>query len=88
MHPDFAGDIRRALNAWDPIGVGDLVDDEYDCLVVPLLRRLHDGADASQIADFLHDELRDHFGLDPARYDLGAFAAGVVASWVDAHRAS
>ena len=30
--------LRFLLNEWDPIGVADLVQDEYDCLIAPVLR--------------------------------------------------
>ena len=30
--------LRYLLNQWDPIGVADLVDDEYDCLLAPQWR--------------------------------------------------
>jgi len=32
--------LRSLLNQWDPIGVADIVDDEYDCLLAPLWQRL------------------------------------------------
>jgi hypothetical protein len=38
--------LRRLLWEWDPIGVSDVApDDEYDCLIPPLLDRLRRGAD-------------------------------------------
>jgi hypothetical protein len=88
VHPDFVGGLRRVLNAWDPIGVADAVNDGYDCVVGPLLHHLHDGARADKIADFLWRELRDRFGLDPVRYDVDTLADHVVAWWVAAHEFS
>jgi hypothetical protein len=72
--------IRDLLNAWDPIGVIDLVQDEYDCLIAPILDQLDDGADASQLASFLRDQLEHHFGLDPRRTAAGieAVAQGAI----------
>lgn len=32
--------LRYLLNQWDPIGVADIVDDEYDCMLVPLWLKL------------------------------------------------
>lgn len=60
-------DLRRLLNAWDPIGVADDVQDEYDCLIGPLFRRLHEGAGQAEIGDFLRHELESHFGLTATR---------------------
>lgn len=60
-------ELSRRLDQWDPIGVY-LYDDqpppgEYDCLVGPTMRMLHDRASAADIADMLAHELVDHFGV-------------------------
>lgn len=55
--------LRCLLNDWNPIGVASQVDDEYDCLINPLLSRLIAGADSSEIGAFLRYELVEHFGL-------------------------
>ncbi|MFZ4298082.1 hypothetical protein ACOZE3_09190 [Streptomyces cinereoruber] len=73
--------LRHLLNAWDPIGVADEVRDEYDCMLAPLLRRLHDGADRAEIGAFLRHELEDHFGLTPDPTDPEAMAARLVSWW-------
>jgi hypothetical protein len=78
---DSQRNLRHLLNEWDPIGVADLAPDEYDCLIGPLLARLSRGADRAQISEFLWHELEDHFGLDPARYDVDAVANRLVAWW-------
>ncbi|GIF00726.1 hypothetical protein [Paractinoplanes rishiriensis] len=82
-HPvaSWMTDLRRMLNEWDFAGTG--ADDEYDCLVGPLLAELADGADADDIADFLADEIEDHYGLDPDHVDVPAFAARAVGWWAD-----
>ncbi|WFB11290.1 hypothetical protein LRS74_32825 [Streptomyces sp. LX-29] len=74
-------DLRQLLNEWDPIGVADVVQDEYDCMLAPLLRQLHDGASQTEISDFLRHELEDHFGLDPLGLRPEAMAARVIAWW-------
>ena len=55
--------IRSVLLAWDPIGAGT-PDDEYDCLIWPVVRRLESGADAAELAAWLREEMAVHFGLD------------------------
>jgi len=62
--------LRSILLAWDPLGVREYSDpheqgpdDEYDCLILPLVRHLLDFADAMTVARYLGDELRDHFGV-------------------------
>ncbi|MFA3877763.1 hypothetical protein ABS735_29515 [Streptomyces sp. MMCC 100] len=73
-------DLRRLLNEWDPIGVADEVQDEYDCMLDPLLQRLRSGADQAAIGKFLRHELEDHFGL----YSLGLrpdVMAALVIDW-------
>ncbi|MGA5407929.1 hypothetical protein ACPCSC_11765 [Streptomyces lavendulocolor] len=78
------GDLRSLLNEWDPIGVADDVQDEYDCLFAPLLQQLRSGAGRSEIGEFLRHELEDHFGLDPLGPGPDAVAARVVARWTSA----
>lgn len=60
---DFAG-LRDILNAWDPIGVAEWeVDDEYDCLLAPIVGKLVHGASARDLRKFIDAELSGHFGL-------------------------
>jgi hypothetical protein len=78
--------LRRLLNEWDPIGVADDVQDEYDCMLAPLLQRLRSGADRTEIGAFLRDELEDHFGLDPRWLRPEDMAARVIVWWSSAER--
>jgi len=73
--------LRYLLSQWDPIGVADMAPDEYDCLIAPLMTRLGAGAGRAQISEYLWYELEDHFGLDPARYEVDSFANRLVAWW-------
>lgn len=43
--------LRGLLMEWDPIGVSGIPEaaDEYDCIVSPLLHRLHDGVSDAEI---------------------------------------
>jgi hypothetical protein len=66
--------LRDLLNAWDPIGVADLVSDEYDCLIDPLLHKLSAGDSQADISQYLQTQLADHFGLDPDLRDVGSTA--------------
>jgi hypothetical protein len=50
---DLQANLRHLLNEWDPIGVADVVSDEYDCLIAPLLSKLSAGGGRSQISEFL-----------------------------------
>lgn len=80
--------LSDQLDEWDPIGVyagddgGSPHPGEYDCLVWPLLRRLHDGAGVEEIAGFLDRELTDHFGHAAGRGS--AFATSLLAWWAQA----
>jgi hypothetical protein len=58
-------ELRPLLLTWDAIGVADLpeADDEYDCLVGPLLAFLGRGDDASALRAWLAHERAEHFGL-------------------------
>lgn len=73
--------LTHLLNAWDPIGVADMVSDEYDCMIMPLRSRLAAGRSQAEISDFLRHELADHFGLDPAQYDTDTVANQLIAWW-------
>ncbi|WP_338897268.1 hypothetical protein WBG99_17935 [Streptomyces sp. TG1A-60] len=82
MQPvDVHSNLRFLLNEWDPIGVADDVQDEYDCLIAPLLTRLHAGAGRAAIGEFLGSELEDHFGLDPQPQEVDQLADKLVAWW-------
>ncbi|MDN3026070.1 hypothetical protein [Streptomyces sp. S.PB5] len=76
--------LRHLLNEWDPIGIADEVQDEYDCMLTPLLKRLRAGADRSEICQFLRHEMEDHFGLDPLGLRPDAMAVRVIEWWTSA----
>jgi len=69
--------MRILLTQWDPIGItGDGLEcpeDEYDCLIGPLLARLNRGAGRAEIRRFLRHELADHFGIGACGHGTGAF---------------
>ncbi|MFF0561556.1 hypothetical protein [Streptomyces sp. NPDC004266] len=79
--------LRHLLNEWDPIGVADHVQDEYDCMLAPLLQRLRGDADQGAIGGFLRHELEDHFGLDPLGLRPDAMAARVIDWWATVGKA-
>ncbi|MFI9548005.1 hypothetical protein ACIHAR_29545 [Streptomyces sp. NPDC052016] len=85
--PATENDLRHLLNEWDPIGVADDVQDEYDCMLAPLLQRLRERGDQTEIGAFLRHELEDHFGLDPLDSQPEAMAARVIAWWTAVGRA-
>jgi hypothetical protein len=71
------------LLRWDPIGVSDAPEaaDEYDCMISPLMQRLHRGTTSAAVSGWLAQELEEHFGMsaDPEREDR--FAAEVMRWW-------
>ncbi|MFE2738737.1 hypothetical protein [Streptomyces sp. NPDC059349] len=79
--------LRHLLNEWDPVGVDDDVQDEYDCMLAPLLERLWGDADQAEIGEFLRRELEDHFGLTPLPSEPEAMAARVISWWTAAGKA-
>ncbi|MFN8081397.1 MAG: hypothetical protein U0Q19_17710 [Kineosporiaceae bacterium] len=81
--------LRYLLNQWDPIGVADLVDDEYDCLLAPLWSRLIHGVSRAALSEYLWFEVEDHFGLDPERCGTDALADKLLclgAAWQRPHQ--
>ncbi|MEU8917363.1 hypothetical protein [Streptomyces nigrescens] len=79
--PSVENDLRHLLNEWDPIGVTDEVQDEYDCMLAPMLQRLRGGANETEIGEFLQHEVEEHFGLDPLGARPEAMAIRVIAWW-------
>jgi hypothetical protein len=79
-------ELSARLLAWDPIGVSDLPEaaGEYDCLIDPLMRRLHDGGSRTVIAAYLRQELEVHFGLVPDDQREATLAADLTAWWARA----
>jgi hypothetical protein len=78
--------VNDLLNEWDFIGVADLLedgDDEYTCLVGPLLRLLRDGAGPAELVAYLDHELPEHFGLDGPAHRTAWFAAHLHAAWTE-----
>ena len=74
--------LRHLFCEWDPIGVMDDPEwprDEYDCMVGPSLRMLEAGASAGEIADYLHRETTEHFGLKGDLSNCAEFAARLKA---------
>ncbi len=57
-------------------------EDEYDCVIDPLLGMLERNATEREIASFLEDQVRDHFGFEPIPRREADFATDVKA-WFD-----
>ena len=56
--------VRQILNRWDPIGVSDYVEDEYDGYIPQVLVLLRSGADEASIAKHLLMFEVDRMGLE------------------------
>ena len=85
---DLEPELRHLLNEWDPIGISDLVPDEYDCMLAPLLPRLSNGAEPAEVSEFLWYELQDHFGIDPVPHDTDGLANRLVAWFAAKNRSA
>jgi hypothetical protein len=76
-------ELRDLLCEWDPIGVmGDPTwpRDEYDCLIGPVLSLLLKGGSDVDVANFLRNEITEHFGLNESYYDFEHIARRIT-SW-------
>ena len=75
--------LRQLLMEWDPIGVAGVTEaaDEYDCMISPLMKQLHDGAKERAIRRWIVREVEGHFSMrsDPRRE--AQLAADVVKWW-------
>lgn len=74
-------ELRDAVNDWDPVGLIEIgaPEDEYECLVGPLMRMLEAGCSREEIADYLNQHVPDHFGASKIE-GAERFAEGKV-SW-------
>lgn len=74
---------REHLLRWDPIGVAATpeAEDEYDCLISPLMRQLYDGVSERAIGEWLIAELKGHFGMAANRKREMKLAHDLVAWW-------
>ncbi|WP_046501495.1 hypothetical protein [Streptomyces odonnellii] len=79
--------LRHLLNEWDPIGVAENAQDEYDCMLTPLLQRFRGGADQTEIRDFLRHELEAHFGLTPLPSEPEEMTVRLMSWWTAASKA-
>ena len=77
-------ELRDLINEWDPIGLIDegAPEDEYDCLVGPVLRHLEARTPVHEIAAFLDREMAEHFGASGATGSV-AFAAKAQAWYTE-----
>lgn len=72
MGTEGTEDLRRILNAWDPIGVFEPGEDpaasksadEYDCVRDRLISALLRGGNRADVMAQLRSEVTDHIGLD------------------------
>jgi hypothetical protein len=62
--------IRTVLNAeWDPIGVADAVEDEYDMYIGHIYSLIRTGVSEQAIAEHLSQIEHERMGLSPAPID-------------------
>jgi hypothetical protein len=78
-------ELRTLLVEWDPIGVmgpDGAPEDEYDCMLWPLMRLLEAGGSATDLSQHLMNELQEHFGQPTEPRDVEPFASRAKA-WFD-----
>ena len=54
---------------WDPIGASGIpvAAEEYNCMLSPVLHRLHDGVSEEEIRDWIVGEIQGHFEMQSDR---------------------
>ncbi len=80
----FDADVHALIglwNDWDPIGVREHVQDEYDSQAISTLSKLQSGITETELASDLAALLVDHFGTDPNGHE--EFAHRLLAWWRD-----
>jgi hypothetical protein len=75
---EYLDELHRRVGVWDPIGLLALgaPEDEYDCMLGPLVSGLRDGLTPSQLAQLLRDQFAGHFGEEPSNSEQ--FAAQIT----------
>lgn len=73
--------LRSLLLEWNPIGPSDIPEDEYDCMIDPLLSKLQAGAGQSEVDAYLRHELVEHFGMSLTQTNPGDAAERIVSWW-------
>lgn len=66
---DFAR-IRKILNDWDPIGVADMVDDEYDSINFLAYSALRNQGEVEDIKNAIKKYMADSMEMDVPESDL------------------
>ena len=65
--------IKRKVNEWNPTGVNDLPEDEYDCLAEKIDNWLASDIGRDEMSAFIEEELRDRFQIDIEEIDIEDF---------------
>ncbi|HEX2594139.1 MAG TPA: hypothetical protein VHL34_21740 [Rhizomicrobium sp.] len=55
---------RKLWNAFDPIGVADAVDDEYEFYITPSLRLVSEGKGVEEVEAYVQWVVHDRMGFD------------------------
>lgn len=65
---EYLRGLHAQVAGWDPLGLIALgaPEDEYDCLLAPLVSGLRDGLPPRELAGVLRDRVIEHFGGEPA----------------------
>jgi hypothetical protein len=80
-------ELKALINEWDPVWLLEMraPEDEYDCLVEPILQKLRSGQSAEDLTAFLDQHLAEHFGADTTPGMSADFVHRVMA-WAAARR--
>src|SRR5262249_47740022 len=70
------------LLEWDAIGAG-VPDDEYDCMIWPLYELIRQRSSCDEIAAWVRDYRRDHFGLEDEGDSDVKLAERLLAAFTD-----
>lgn len=71
---EYFANLKAVLDRWDPIGVADVVSDEYDSYVWPIASLLESGISQDKLARHLDDIVTERMGL-PGNSDASYAAA-------------
>ena len=74
--------IRSLLLEWDAIGCG-VPDDEYDCMIWPLYKLIRQRSSNEEIAAWVGDQRRGHFGIEGDREADTKLAERLLAAFAD-----
>jgi hypothetical protein len=81
-YKQYQEELRAVLNEWDFLTAHQLgTNDEYDCLINPILAILQRNGTVDEIENLIRHERKEHFGLAEESPELRHTVYKIVSWW-------